>query len=446
MIINRRKFIAGMAAVSGSYMLSACGGGGEGADLADSAKASTDASDSALLNSTAKVAANASADLTTIPSATQIVDKTGAVWTLTGGVVSRNKTAVSIANVSMLLWSGGKIYQKNNAGQFYVWSGKWLICRDPRVAMAAQAGMFYGMNGHWDYRYTPAQTVSILQGMNCNMYRLGCNSTTQQVNAVVKMAQAFQSTNIKMLCLIEQGLTDASGALYPSEAAAYADAYRSGATIAAALMPYGVTMYECGNELTRRSQTVLYSNRAGTDVADFNNANWPVMRGVMRGMIAGVKSVQPNAKCGINFCVADIGASDALWDGMQPDGTSGHPKVRWDITTWHNYEVYGDLFDIGSDGAGPHFDLPQYCKARYGVPFMITEWNANPEQTDAYRATFVQQRLQSFYNARKTHNIASAMYYVLDSGGHTFGIMINGTPITPTYNSYVAFSSANADK
>ena len=109
----------------------------------------------------------------------------------------------------------------------------------------------------------------------------------------------------------------------------------------------------------------------------------------MRGMIDGVKSAQSNAKCGINFCVADVGAADALWDGMQPDGSSGYPTVRWDITTWHNYEVYGDIFNIGTDGAGPGFDLPTYCKARYGVPFIITEWNTGPEQTEAYRANYI---------------------------------------------------------
>ena len=110
---------------------------------------------------------------------------------------------------------------------------------------------------------------------------------------------------------------------------------------------------------------------------------------VMRGLIDGVKSIQPNAKCGINFCVADTGASDALWDGMQPDGSGGHPVVRWDITTWHNYEVYGDIFNIGQDGASPGFDLPTYCKARYGVPFIISEWNANPEDSQAFRGKCV---------------------------------------------------------
>jgi hypothetical protein len=215
--------------------------------------------------------------------------------------------------------------------------------------------------------------------------------------------------------------------------------------VANALKAYGVTLYECGNELTRQNATVLDFTNAGTKAVDFNNANWPAMRGVMRGMIDGVKSVQPSAKCGINFCVADIGAADALWDGMQPDGSGGHPKVRWDITTWHNYEVYGDIFNIGIDGSGPGFDLPTYCKARYGVPFIITEWNTGPEKTQAYRASYITSTLGKFYQARKTHNIQSVMYYVLDSGNNTYGVMTNGVTLNPPYSAFTSFVSGNAD-
>jgi hypothetical protein len=170
------------------------------------------------------------------------------------------------------------------------------------------------------------------------------------------------------------------------------------------------------------------------------------MRGVMRGMIDGVKSVRSSAKCGINFCVNDVGASDALWEGTQPDGSSGYSKVRWDITTWHNYEVYGDIFNIGTDGAGPGFDLPTYCKARYGVPFIITEWNTGPEQTEAYRANYITTKLGQYYQARKTHNIQSVMYYVLDSGNNTFGIMMNGSQINPSYSAFTSFTASNPDK
>ncbi|WP_250494295.1 hypothetical protein [Caballeronia sp. GAWG1-1] len=442
-MIDRRRFLASLGALSGTYTLAACGGGSE-SDVPNSTSSASGRSRQ--LNPTARAESQGpSPDGTTIPDATAIVDKRGSVWTVNNGVVFQNDTAISIANVLMLLWSGGKIYQRNTSGQFYVWSNDWLLCRDPRTPLAAQSGMFFGMNGHYDYLYTPAQTIAILNGMGCSIYRLGCNETSAELRPVARMARAMNGTGIELFCLIQQGLTDDWGNLFGSEAAAYAKAYSTGVTVASTLKPYGVTMYECGNELTRRAQTVIDSNRAGTDVADFNNDNWPVMRGVMRGLIDGVKAAQPDAMCGINFCVADIGASDALWEGNQPDGTSGHPVVRWDMTTWHNYEVYGDLFDIGSDGAGPHFDLPQYCKARYGVPFMITEWNANPEQSDDYRSAFVQSRLQSFYDARKTHNIQSTMYYVLDSGDHTFGIMHNSVPILPTYLSFVNFVRSHAD-
>jgi hypothetical protein len=285
----------------------------------------------------------------------------------------------------------------------------------------------------------------MLKALGVNMYRMSCTDNPKSLNAVAKVAQAFQGTGISLFVCLNQGLTDTSGTLFANESVAYNRGKTVGSTVAATLKPYGVTMYECGNELTRQPQTVVNFTYAGTKAVDFNNTNWPIMRGMMRGMIDGVKSAQSNAKCGINFCVADIGASDALWEGMQPDGTGGYPKVRWDITTWHNYEIYGDIFNIGMDGAGPGFDLPTYCKARYGVPFMITEWNASPEQTDQYRSSYVSQRLAAFYNARKTKNIQSVMYYVLDSGDHTYGIMKNGVAIDPTYTAFKSFTAANAD-
>jgi len=138
--------------------------------------------------------------------------------------------------------------------------------------------------------------------------------------------------------------------------------------------------------------------------------------------------------------VNDIGASDALWDGTQPDGSAGYPTVRWDLTTWHNYEVYGDIFDLGTDGASPGFNLPMYCKARYGVPFMLTEWNANPQDGDAFRATYITANLGEYYQARAIDNIQSVMYYELDSGDDTWGIMIN-----PPYSAFQSFVAAYPD-
>jgi len=518
-MVKRRQFMSGLAALGGSYLLSACGGGSEdgsnGTAVSAASKATAHASAASASGTTIPPAASitdssgavwtlsggvlyqngavagvnynvvlalwingsiyhenasgqfyqwngsawgscidprlgtVSADGTTLPSAPYILDKSGAKWTLVNGVVYKNGTVVGVNyNVSLVLWYGGKIYHCNTSGHFYAnaeVSSQWLACTDPRIAVAPAAGSFFGINGHYDYTYTPAQLVTTLKAMGCTSYRVGCTSDPTQINAVAKLAQAFQSAGIKLLVLINQRLYDSTGKLFSGESTAYSAGYSAGSAVARALMGYGVTMYECGNELTRDGAIILDSTNAGTKAVDFNNANWPVLRGVMRGMIDGVKSVQSSAKCGINFCVNDVGASDALWEGTQPDGSSGYPAVRWDITTWHNYEVYGNIFNIGTDGAGPGFDLPTYCKARYGVPFIISEWNTGPEQTEAYRANYITTQLGQFYPARKTHNIQSVMYYVLDSGNETFGIMMNGSPINPSYSAFTSFTSANAD-
>ena len=389
-----------------------------------------------------------SADGTVIPSATYLIDKAGSIWTLSNGVVYRNRSAVgSMSTAALLLWYGGKFWAQSTGGQFYVCADadQWLACSDPRVPTAATPGSFHGINGHYDYPYSPAQLVSIMQTLGCSTYRVGCTDYAPQLAAVKALAQAFQPMGLKLFVLIDIGIYDGNGNLYANETAAYTRGFNCAVAIATALQPYGVTMYECGNELTRSNGIILDSTNAGTSVADFNNTNWPLMRGVMRGMIDGVKSVQANAKCGINFCVADTGASDALWEGKQPDGSSGYPTVRWDLTTWHNYEVYGDIFDIGTDGSGPGFDLPTYCKARYGVPFVISEWNTGPEKSQAYRANYISTTLPTYYQARKTKNIQSAMYYDLDSGDTTYGLMINGTPNSLPYNAFRNFIASNAD-
>lgn len=390
-----------------------------------------------------------SADGTAIPPAARIIDKSNNIWTLSNGYIYKNNVKDPYSyNVSLLLWYGGMIYQSGTGGQFYVltFNGNWLPCADPRIAAVAAPGAFYGINGHFDYPFTPAQVVGALRALGCTTYRLGCVNTPAELNPVVNMASAFQAAGLTLFTLVNYGLQDANGILYTSEAAAYNASFAGAAGIATALAPFGVTMYECGNELTRDAAIILNSATAGTGSGDFNNANWPIMRGAMRGMIDGIKSVQPNAQCGINFCVADVAAADMLWDGLQPDGSGGYPQVRWDITTWHNYQAYGDIFDVGTDGAGPGFNLPVYCKARYGVPFMISEWNANPEVTETARSTYVKQQLGEFYAARKTDALQSVMYYELTSGDNTYGIVTNSlVPIQPTYGTFKSFVAANPD-
>jgi hypothetical protein len=358
-MVKRRQFMSGLAALGGSYLLSACGGGSEdgsnGTAVSAASKATAHASAASASGTTIPPAASitdssgavwtlsggvlyqngavagvnynvvlalwingsiyhenasgqfyqwngsawgscidprlgtVSADGTTLPSAPYILDKSGAKWTLVNGVVYKNGTVVGVNyNVSLVLWYGGKIYHCNTSGHFYAnaeVSSQWLACTDPRIAVAPAAGSFFGINGHYDYTYTPAQLVTTLKAMGCTSYRVGCTSDPTQINAVAKLAQAFQSAGIKLLVLINQGLYDSTGKLFSGESTAYSAGYSAGSAVAGALMGYGVTMYECGNELTRDGAIILDSTNAGTKALDFNNANWPVLREVRHQLL-----------------------------------------------------------------------------------------------------------------------------------------------------------------
>ncbi|BDZ49389.1 hypothetical protein GCM10025867_16300 [Frondihabitans sucicola] len=350
--------------------------------------------------------------------------------------------------VTLLLWYGGMIYHSGTGGQFYVCANsQWLKVTDPRIPLSAPAGLLYGANGHHDTPQSPALVVSLLTGLGLSSYRVNCTEDPTSLTKVVALAEAMQGTGITLFPVIDKGLQDADGTLFATEDAAYASGYTTGAGVAAALTPYGVTMIECGNELTRNPAIILPGETAdaGTKAADFDNQNWPLMRGLLRGMIDGVKSVQATAKVGVNFCKSDIGASDALWDGFQPDGSGGYPLVRWDITTWHNYEGDGDIFAIGTDGAGPSFNLPIYCKARYGTPFMMTEWNSDPNQPLSHRASYIPSQLAEFRAHRTTEAFQASMIYELD-GGTEWGLVDDaGTPVQPPYQAFHDYVAANPD-
>ena len=64
-----------------------------------------------------------SVDGTSIPSATYIVDKNWAVWTVVGGVIYCNGATVgNTYAVSLLLWYGGMLYACASGGNFWVYS------------------------------------------------------------------------------------------------------------------------------------------------------------------------------------------------------------------------------------------------------------------------------------------------------------------------------------
>jgi hypothetical protein len=60
-------------------------------------------------------------------------------------------------------------------------------------------------------------------------------------------------------------------------------------------------------------------------------------------------------------------------------------------------------------------------------------------------ANYNTTQLGEFYAARRSHNIQSVMYYVLDSDNSTYGITINGAPVNAPYAAFTGFTAAHAD-
>jgi len=70
----------------------------------------------------------------TIPSATQIIDSSGKVWTVSGGLIYENGALAGYSKgVTLLLYENNIIYQENSAGGWWSWTGStWASSSDPR--------------------------------------------------------------------------------------------------------------------------------------------------------------------------------------------------------------------------------------------------------------------------------------------------------------------------
>jgi hypothetical protein len=78
----------------------------------------------------------ASASGSMIPTVSQLVDSTGNVWTVSGGVISINGATQSVTHkVIVLLYVGGVIYQENSDCLWWSWSnGTWVSATQPAAS------------------------------------------------------------------------------------------------------------------------------------------------------------------------------------------------------------------------------------------------------------------------------------------------------------------------
>jgi hypothetical protein len=396
--------------------------------------------------------ATKSPDGTTLPGASQIVDQFGGIWTLSGNTLSQTyngtKRTRTICCQLALIW-GGRIYVHNIPsadGQWYLsqyddtvshesrvdtqyqyWT---QIAGDPRPA-ASGTLPFYGLNMHMDYTETPQQLVNYCTQTGASAYRIDTEGDSPTNQAIAARLGAIQAINpaIKMLVCITSGpnWTD-------TEANNYAAGFAVAAQVATDCGPAGITTFECGNELFSNTEICT----AGGNPADRNSdyisgTPWNAIRGWLRGAIDGIHSVNASYRAAVNFTIVEIAASDMMWNGTAPDGTTGHPTVQWDVTSWHNYQVYGDLFSINTEAHGSTFDDMAYVAAAYGKPIMITEWSST-SPTEAQNATWITDFMNKMYAHRVADKIESIFWYQVGGAWNQgqFGL-INSPTMTAAF-------------
>ncbi|MDR5740736.1 MULTISPECIES: glycosyl hydrolase [unclassified Caballeronia] len=312
-------------------------------------------------------------------------------------------------------------------------------------APAASDGLFYGINGHMAWgegiymTMPPAAQLAILQDLGVTNYRCDIADGGMATTLANALKGPFANSGVSILPVFNP--LSAHWDPHSSEADAYALGYDLAVRCTRPLK--GLVKYiECGNEL----DVDLKIAGDGSSRADWDPACWPSFRGALRGMIDGVRAIDPTIQCGVNVGIPmAYGALQMLWNGISPDGTvqgvSGAASLRWDFTSYHWYKSSGDIQCGGRNNAC--IDVLQVLKDSFNVPIWLTEWGwSGANDTPQSAAAYTSRALTQYRAIKDKYNIQSIMMYaVMD---RNYGLMqLDGVTKNPAYAVFKDFIAAN---
>jgi hypothetical protein len=295
--------------------------------------------------------------------------------------------------------------------------------------------LFYGVNGHNGYgsvyRSTPQSTqLAQLQDLGMKAYRneVFSASSAAYIGALANTMAAGGVTVFPVL-LMDVGFGSTYN--FPDEQSAYNAGYTLGQQTGAQHFPY----YEVSNELGAQCLT---GNVDGVRITDYDNRKFQTARGVIRGMIAGIRSMDSSGKIIMGADTWMHYAFDQmLANGTQPDGSGGHPIVTWDITAWHWFSDQGDITNAcGGTGC---YNVIGALHA-FGQPVWITELGVRPSFGDATQggAYLANDMLAGMVSIASQYDIESVQIYELyddpPGGEGPYGLLLNdGLTPKPAY-------------
>jgi hypothetical protein len=301
---------------------------------------------------------------------------------------------------------------------------------------------FYGVNGHnneggaYDLSSFALQ-LSQLQDLGAKLYR---NEVYSQgtANKLAGVAQLMAAGGVTVYPVMLMGIDT-----FNNETEGYNAGFALGQQTATSRhYPY----YEVTNEMEAE---LLIGNVDGVYPQQFDVVKFRILRGVIRGMIAGIKSVDASGKIIMGGGTwLHYGFQKMLAAGMEPDGSIGHAVVDWDITAWHWYSEQGDITNA-CGGTGCHNVLAELKSL--GKPIWINEFGVRPNYgTDQQIAAYLvgNRMMAQFVALASTYDIESIQSYELyddPTGGEgAFGLLKNdGFTQKPTYAAYKSFVAAH---
>lgn len=240
---------------------------------------------------------------------------------------------------------------------------------------------FINPNGGWMTLLSTAQSLG-LSSVRIDVYDAS-QATINWLTPLVAAAKVLGMTVLPVLC--------------PGSASSEAGALNANAAFGAAIAKAfpTITQWEAGNEL---DEYAIKPGKAGTVVGDYDVGRYALVRGAIKGLMAGIKSVLPKAQVAVNITGVHFVYLQQLWN----DG------LRWDITSEHFY------VNPGSTGIQSGADTAIFPNlARFGKPIMMTEFNQqNGSQLSADPATLIAM-MDAMKNLATKYNIIGAYIYEL---------------------------------
>jgi hypothetical protein len=357
-----------------------------------------------------------------VPASFNVTGSAGSTWVnvavwdhATGTKVGSDATPVNGAftiPVSMAALTGTRQLDVTAFSVAPGQSGGTQATSSVSVTVSAQK-LFYGANGHIQQGSggTPAQQLSDLQALHATVYR----NDVSGASAATQLASAAAVISAPGTGVITYPVLTPDPFAANSETAAYNTAFTLGQQVATARKyPY----YEVGNEF---ENTVIINNASGMTGTDYNNAMFQLCRGSIRGMIAGIKSVDPTGQ--IIMAAGGwlhIAFFQMLASGSQPDGTTGHPTITWDITAWHWYDNFGDITNANG------VNVLSKLKTIFNKPIWLTEVGVRPGASDTQVGTSLTTLMGQYKLLAATYGIRALSIYELYDSCDGYGMVSNG--------------------